>query len=442
MNTRFLMLVIFTVGISAGWFGKTWLLHLQTDSNRTVAGSQINDNQANNNLNSTGTIAQTEGVSANNRQTSDTALVNSNNLTTLNTDNRLSQNKQAKVQSNSNSTSVITTFKKHLRGRDYESAMVLFQETRQQNSQIAHQMRVSILDELKRLSEAQNHTDFPALTESYLSVYYDDIDVLLLQADFLHTGGNDLEAVDIYLLAKTYAYSSTDQRKVDNHFDDFVKTTDYSYTRQRNWGPLINLYSHISTSGLMTSTFQYQQALAHLGSGDQFYAVELLNQLLHDSQVGKSAAIALNNLTSGTQIPAPVRSADLEDGQSIALQKAGNQFLVDLKNNRQDSVKLLIDTGASMTAMSRASFDLLNTNGDAIQQDTRIFRTANGPTTGTVFIVPELILGSYLLKNTQVAVINFGADRTIDGLLGMNILGQFRFQIDQENAQLLLSNKE
>ena len=437
MNTRLLMLLIFAVGISTGWFGKTWLQHLQTESESTVAAGQINNNQTN-----TGTNTQIAGTSANNGQASESALVNSNNLTTLNTENSLTQNQQTRVQTNSDNTSVTTTFKNLLRARRYESAMVLFQETRQQNSQIAHQMRVSILDELKRLSEAQNHTDFPALTESYLSVYYDDIDVLLLQANFLHTGGNDLEAVDIYLLAKTYAYSSADQRKVDNHFDDFIKTTDYSYTRQRNWGPLINLYSHISTSGLMTSTYQYQQALAHLGSGDEFYAVELLNQLLNDSQIGKSAAIALNNLTSGTQIPAPVRSADLEDGQSIALQKAGNQFLVDLKNNRQDSVKLLIDTGASMTAMSRASFDLLNTNGDAIQQDTRIFRTANGPTTGTVFTVPELILGSYLLRNTQVAVINFSADRSIDGLLGMNILGQFRFQIDQENARLLLSNKQ
>lgn len=432
MNTHSIMVLIFTAGIGIGWFGKTWLQPLQTTPAHHVVADQT----------AAKIITQPQNHSANAGQVSATAMVNSNNLTTLNTQNTFSQRKDSAAQEDSGSDSVIATFKKLLQGRLYENAMTVYQEQRQQNSQIAYLMRTSILNELERLSAAQNHADFPALTESYLSIYYDDIDVLLLQAGFNQASGNNLEAVNVYLLAKTYAYSSVDQQKVANHFDDFVKKTDISYTNQGNWGSLINLYSHISTSGLMTSTYQYQQALAHLGSGDEFYAIELLNQLLNDNQIGKSAAIALNNLTSGTEIPTTARSSDLDDGQSIALQKAGNQFLVDLKNNRQDSVKLLIDTGASMTAMSRASFDILNTNGDAIEQDTRIFRTANGPTTGTVFSVPELILGPYLLKNTQVAVINFGADRSIDGLLGMNILGQFRFQIDQENARLLLSNKK
>ena len=91
--------------------------------------------------------------------------------------------------------------------------------------------------------------------------------------------------------------------------------------------------------------------------------------------------------------------------------------------------------------MSRASFDSLTTNGDAEEIDRRVFRTAGGVVMGTVYSVPELGLGPYLIKNTQIAVIDFDVSRGFDGLLGMNILGQFRFQIDQENANLLLSSK-
>jgi len=92
--------------------------------------------------------------------------------------------------------------------------------------------------------------------------------------------------------------------------------------------------------------------------------------------------------------------------------------------------------------MSRVSFDALNTNGDAVEQEKRVFRTANGLIQGMVFSVPQLTLGPHLLENTQIAVIDFDAsDRGIDGLLGMNILGQFRFHIEQENSRLLLRRK-
>ncbi len=94
-----------------------------------------------------------------------------------------------------------------------------------------------------------------------------------------------------------------------------------------------------------------------------------------------------------------------------------------------------------MTAMSSASFHSLGISADAEERDRRVFRTAGGVVMGTVYRVPELTMGPYVLKNTDVAVIDFPTHREIDGLLGMNILGQFRFQIDQENARLRLSEK-
>ena len=60
---------------------------------------------------------------------------------------------------------------------------------------------------------------------------------------------------------------------------------------------------------------------------------------------------------------------------------------------------------------------------------------------GTVYSFPEVGLGAYLMKNTQIAVLDFDTNREIDGLLGMNVLGQFRFQIDQENTRLILSRE-
>lgn len=431
MNTRLLLLAVFTAGLCIGWFGNSWLEYEQSISATSIG---VDSEEA---------ATQDQSLPANYRQPSEPKVgssidVNSN---ANNAQGKHVQHSLPESQSNSTSASITDTFKKLLSDRLYQEAINLYQEQKKQNTQIAAHLKIDLINQLQLLKKAGSNSDFSALIGHYLSVYYDDVDILLLLADFNQANGSYLEVVDVYLLAKTYAYTDIDQQKILNRFNDFVEKTDSSYTNQKNWWSLINFYSHVNTSGLMTSTHQYLQALAHLRSGDEAYAIEQFNQLLSDSVVGESAALALNNLDNQTTAPTIDSNSVQGHSESIALQKTGNQYAVNLTNNRQDNVRLLIDTGASMTAISSTSFNSLGIGTNAVEQDRRVFRTAGGVVMGTVYTVAELRLGPYLLENTQVAVIDFETRRGIDGLLGMNILGQFRFQIDQENTQLHLSKK-
>ena len=420
MNTRLLLLAVFAAGLCLGWFGNSWLKSEQsTTSILDIATTQNRNTPTDYQLDPESTV-----------NGSSTIFSNTNNAGIH----------QPASQVTSNTASITDTFNNLLQNKQYQEAINLYQEQKRQNTQIAPHLRTSLIHQLEVLAKASN-SDFSSLIELYLSVYYDDVDALLLLADFNQTNGHYLEVVDVYLLAKTYAYSEIDQQTVLNRFNIFTENVDNSYTNQRNWWSLINFYSHVNTSGLMTSTHQYQQALAYLRSGDETFAIEQFNQLVTDSVVGDSAALTLGNLDNHTTAPAIDDNSTLDHAESIALQKTGNQFAVDLTNNRQDSVRLLIDTGASMTAISSASSSSFNIISDAIAQDRRVFQTAGGVVMGTVYTVPELRLGTYLLHDTQVAVIDFETDREIDGLLGMNILGLFRFQIDQENTQLHLTKK-
>ncbi len=431
MVTRLLMVMIFLAGTGTGWLGKTWL----TPDNSQPATASFSGKQ--------NAEAHNDSQSANPGGTSTSALVNSNdgNPRAQNSTGNYPLNNQPIIEENSDNASVATAFNTLLNDRRYYDAILLYQEQEQRNQQTAAQLKTDFIHHLELLQKSARNADFSELIDHYLSIYYDDIDVLLLLAEFKQANSSYLEVVDVFLLAKTYAYTDADQEKVAGRFNNFVAEKDSAYTNQKNWGSLIALYSHINTSGLMTSTYQYRQALAHLQSGDEVFAIEQLNQLLNDSLVGQSAAITLNSLTSGSETPAAINSPTWGSAESIALQKLGNQYLVNLTNNQQQSINLLIDTGASMTAVTRSSFNTLNASGDAVEQERRDFQTANGVVTGTVYTVPELNLGPYLIKNTQIAVIDFGTERDIDGLLGMNILGQFQFQIDQENSRLLLNEK-
>jgi len=434
MNSPKLIALAFLTGIGVGWYGKTVLEFYQMEIGTVITsirgGYQGTDNDR-------------DLVLKNKQQAtpSHSAQSNQANSELHNTQGSDAQLKTQGLGEGDAGISIRDSFENLLKDRRYFDAMTLFQEQKTQNEQIAAQLKTSLLNELDFLTEARNNSNFSELVESYLSIYYDDIDVLLLLAKFNQANGSYLEVVNVFLLAKTYAYSDADQEKVSKRFSSFVMKVDSSYTDQKNWWSLINLYTHINTSGMMTPTYQYRQALAHLRSGDEAFAIEQFNQLLNDSLVGESAAKALSNLTSDTETSTVVYDSSWEGADSIALQKLGNQYAVNLENSQKNDVTLLIDTGASMTAMSIDSFNAFNASGDAVVQDRRVFNTANGLVQATVYSVPELSLGPYRLENTQIAVIDFDSNRGIDGLLGMNILGQFRFQIDQESAQLLLNKK-
>lgn len=425
------MLFVFTAGLTIGWFGNSWLQPGQLNPADSISGI------------SEATATQAQNLPDNYRQPTEPGVDKSVGVIT-NTNNAPGNDVQRSLPAsryNSTGESITDTFNQLLSDRRYQDAINLYQEQQKQNTQIAAQLKIDLINQLQLLKKARNNNDFSALIEHYLSVYYDDVDILLLLAEFNQANGSYLEAVDVYLLAKTYAYTDIDQQKILNRFNDFVDKTDRSYTNQSNWWSLINFYSHVNNSGLMTSSHQYLQALAHLRSGDKAFAIEQFNQLLSDSLVGESAALALNSLDNQTTAPTIDTISVKNHSESIALEKIGNQYAVNLTSDRQDKVRLLIDTGASMTAISSGSFSSLGIGTNAVVQDRRVFQTAGGVVMGTVYTVSKLRLGPYLLEDTQVAVIDFEPGRGIDGLLGMNILGQFRFQIDQENTQLHLTKK-
>ncbi|MEM7256182.1 MAG: retropepsin-like aspartic protease [Pseudomonadota bacterium] len=424
MNTRLLFIVVFVAGVSTGWLANSWMDPGGLPFPASLGGDNTAAQHNGQSLPDSAT-----GLLPDSSQTTDTsAAIKANTATPL-----------PRAQT-STSTSVTEHFRQLLSNQRYATAITLYQEQQQQSNQTAALLKRILIDHLTLLTDARSNSEFSELIQHYLSIYYDDIDILLLLAEFNRANSRYLEVIDVYLLAKTYAYSDFDQRRVDSQFTNFVNEIDNAYTQQNNWWDLINFYSHINATGLMTSSHQYHQALAHLRSGDQAFAIEQFNQLLNDSLVGDSAAQALSTLTNSTEAPPAINNPVPEGAEAIALKKQGNQFVASLSNNQQ-VVSLLIDTGASMTAVSSAAFNRLNTNGDAVAQDRRIFHTAGGVITGTVYSFPELTLGPYLMKNTRVAVIDFDNDPNIDGLLGMNILGQFRFEIDQQNARLLLSRQ-
>ena len=106
------------------------------------------------------------------------------------------------------------------------------------------------------------------------------------------------------------------------------------------------------------------------------------------------------------------------------------------------AVALLIDTGASMTTLSQKAFQTLSINHNFDLLGQRMFNTANGIAKGNIYQVDSLTLGRFTLAGIQIAVLDFSMSGGVDGLLGMNILANFRFHIDQETQMLYLADRQ
>jgi predicted aspartyl protease len=101
----------------------------------------------------------------------------------------------------------------------------------------------------------------------------------------------------------------------------------------------------------------------------------------------------------------------------------------------------MIDTGASITSLSQERFDVLSRDSHFEYLGWRLFNTAGGPARGTVYRASSLQLGAQALREVDIAVLDFQQGPGIDGLLGMNVLRHFHFEIDQDRDLLHLQQR-
>ena len=134
---------------------------------------------------------------------------------------------------------------------------------------------------------------------------------------------------------------------------------------------------------------------------------------------------------------APQTQPDMLAGDAVPLIRRGDHYLIETAFNDTEKVVLMIDTGASITSLSRTSFAGLS--GDQFElRGARMFNTANGVARGEVYRVGSISLGQALVEDVDVAILDYESPDGVDGLLGMNVLRNYRFEIDQDEALLYL----
>jgi len=129
----------------------------------------------------------------------------------------------------------------------------------------------------------------------------------------------------------------------------------------------------------------------------------------------------------------------VEDEVVVPLKWEG-VWVANVEINDLHEVKLIVDTGASSTAFSsELAFDI-GLSPDS-RRGTATVSTASGDSEAWIGLVKSIKLGEAERTNVRVFVMENLGGHGIDGLLGLNFLNGYNWNIDQQAGHLILRPK-
>ena len=268
--------------------------------------------------------------------------------------------------------------------------------------------------------------------------------LLLLEADYiLATEPLSVGVSHLFALQELSLFNREQREELANRSAELIENTISALYNAGDWDMLA----------------QFLEPLFQLNSSDQSLTLKLAEAyarqqkftLMEDVLANLSATNAgARSLRQRFLATPSSNSDDSSEGQTatqqepvtrLALTRYGDQYIAETQILNRPAA-LLLDTGASSTAISFELYKALRRFNQIKVIGLFDVRTAAGPIRSPLVQIDNMTLGPYRLSNIGVFVMPEAAMQQADGLLGMNVLKQFHFQLDQTNAELLLTPRQ
>ncbi|MFA5260388.1 MAG: retropepsin-like aspartic protease [Candidatus Omnitrophota bacterium] len=125
--------------------------------------------------------------------------------------------------------------------------------------------------------------------------------------------------------------------------------------------------------------------------------------------------------------------------QVVPLERRGG-LVAEVTVNRRTKARFLVDTGAEQMQISQSLARRLKM--DLRRAEPVSVRVAGGTAVAArAVMLKEVRIGRARVENVQAIVIDREGAMDYDGLLGMSFLSHFNFQVDTQNARLILRKR-
>ena len=301
------------------------------------------------------------------------------------------------------------------------------------NDTIVQQARSLIFSHARRLINTVDYRSARQLLNRYLLSDHRDVEARLLLAKIDLIEKDYLSAISALYEAKGYAYRAETIDQVRKQIRSVVDNQTKLLQQDNNSIAILELYQHLTQLEPDYAPYFLRLAAAQFVLKDTNGARRSLNLIVQDADVGSQAQALLDKVIHSE--PQETEKAISVKAVDIPLLRMGDHLLVDALLNNSQQVRLLIDTGASMTILTpdflkRSNISYLDTGKKML------FNTANGQVNVSMYKIESLSLGEWQVNQMEIGVIPLDNETAFNGLLGMNFLKHFQFYIDQNDAYL------
>ena len=231
-------------------------------------------------------------------------------------------------------------------------------------------------------------------------------------------------AIEQLLILNSYIQDELPVGHINNMINKIQQQFISELFKIKNLNSILDLYDlFIRFDGRNIDKYQYLKAKAAY----DLDAVNLSLELLNSNQYNQPAQELYR------QIKSTIAKQEVTEYE---LDIANNQVFIEVFVAKGYKVKLLIDTGASLSAISKQVANKLNP---------RIISQININTAGGLIMAPLVVLNNFglpqkIVSNLRVAVLDLDGSLKSSGLLGMDYLGKYVFYIDPIASKLYIKN--
>ncbi|TDF39819.1 hypothetical protein EYS14_10005 [Alteromonadaceae bacterium M269] len=298
------------------------------------------------------------------------------------------------------------------------------------------------LERAEQWLEESNIAVLKDFEQQFLKRFPDDIDFLLIEAKRLTLTESVLDGAIAYYRLQDLPLSDKHAEEVEQQLNDITLPNLEKLMQSEAWDiverfaePLLQFEPDNERFILILAEAYAQRQEARLME-QTFSRITYREDL--DNEFRRIRSIIRYNRPTNrkkTQTEEPRRS------QGIALVQTGSHYIVKAFLDNRSELDLLIDTGASTTAITQQQFRKLYRKHRPELIGKFPINTANGQVNARIFRFDSLSIGNFQVNNFAVIVLPRRSNLDSDGLLGMNFLRHYDFRIDQRSSQLFLRNR-
>jgi clan AA aspartic protease (TIGR02281 family) len=355
-----------------------------------------------------------------------------------------SENSHPKVKQNPSSEPLFNwTSKNQLKDKSNQAPQAIGLNNPRPNTPLNQPVsnRAELLEQANLWLQESHFLRLGAFLQGYLKQYPQDMDFLLLEAKLKVETTLLSDAISHYYGLLRSPMTTAQQSEIEGQIKLLSQNTIKQLKRNYSWDILAMFVEPLLQLEPSNRLYILSLAMAYA----ELLQEGLMENVLASLNFDDPDAQRIRNIILAQQITAADdKNDDLDTsettaslGRPIPLTQFGDQYVVEAKLS-SNPVALLIDTGASVTAISKQYFDNLSDRYKINYLGRFSISTAGGSIMARMYQFQTLTINHVTVQNLPVVILPIPSIENADGLLGMNFLREFDFKIDQRQSVMFI----